>query len=171
MSDFVAFEPAKRSAPAGEYVAIRAATAADAHGLAQVMAARGGSAEDHLATATRFIDALPVLAVAHVGDGIVGWSGAQPFEIRPGKGLQWLTAGLTVVPAQRRRGIAARLLQQVLSETDRLAPGGPLLSAINARNLASIALHEKLGFREAARGASFARIEFTGGEGVLLRHG
>lgn len=41
-------------------------------------------------------------------------------------------------------------------------------SVVNATNGASIALHERHGFREVARGATFAGITFTGGTGVLL---
>ncbi|MGO1591881.1 MAG: hypothetical protein ACTHW1_06830 [Ancrocorticia sp.] len=63
------------------------------------------------------------------------------------------------------------------SPVDETAPGdpvvppaeaAPLYSVINARNRASITLHEKLGFVEAARGHTFAGITFTGGVGVLM---
>lgn len=89
--------------------------------------------------------------------------------IESGRNPEWLVAGLTVVPPQRRRGIAVRLLQDVVDKVQSLAPGEPIFSVVNAQNLASIKLHEGLGFEEVARAATFARIEFTRGEGVLLR--
>ncbi len=44
-----------------------------------------------------------------------------------------------------------------------------LRSVVNAGNLPSIELHRRRGFREVARGATFAGIAFEGGTGVLLR--
>ncbi|MFV2145274.1 hypothetical protein [Isoptericola sp. G70] len=39
---------------------------------------------------------------------------------------------------------------------------------VNARNAASVALHERWGFREVARAAAFHGVTFAGGAGVLL---
>lgn len=171
MTDFVPFEPSARPQRAGAAVTIRAATAADVEGLALVMAVRGGDVTEHRERARRLVERLPVLSVAETGTGLVGWSGAQTSEIEPGRGGEWLVAGLTVVPASRRQGIAARLLRHVVGEVHRCAAGEPVYSVINARNLASLELHCRLGFAEVARAATFARVEFTGGEGVLLRLG
>lgn len=82
-----------------------------------------------------------------------------------------MIAGLTVTPEMRRQGVAANLLGQVLHATSRRAPDEPFLSVINAKNLASIDPHLMLGFLQIDRPASFADIEFTGGEGVLMRRG
>jgi phosphinothricin acetyltransferase len=169
MTDFVRFEPSARSPRAGAAVTIRKATSADVDGLSAVMAVRGGTAAEHRERADRLLERLPVLSVAEAGIELVGWSGAQPFEIEPGSSPEWLVAGLTVVPAYRRRGIAARLLQDVVEEVQRSAAGEPVYSVINAQNLASIELHKGLGFEEVGRAAKFASVEFTGGEGVLLR--
>lgn len=89
--------------------------------------------------------------------------------IEPGREPEWLVAGLTVVPAQRRRGIAARLLREVVEKRHSAAPIAPVFSVINAQNLASLRLHDGIGFEEIGRAATYARIDFTGGEGVLLR--
>lgn len=89
--------------------------------------------------------------------------------IEPGRDPEWLVAGLTVVPAHRRRGIAARLLQDVVDKVHRSTVGEPISSVINAQYLASIRLHEVLGSEEVGRAPTLARIEFSGGEGVLLR--
>ncbi|TCN54927.1 hypothetical protein EV641_104192 [Rhodococcus sp. SMB37] len=58
----------------------------------------------------------------------------------------------------------------MLRDASKRAPGESIFSVINARSLASINLHLELGFVEAWRSARYAGIEFTGGEGVLLRH-
>lgn len=82
-----------------------------------------------------------------------------------------MIAGLTVIPETLRQGVAANLLGQVLRTTSRRALGEPFFSVINAENLASIDPHLRLGFLQVDRSASFADIEFTGGEGVLMRRG
>ena len=132
MTDFARFELASRAVPAGSSVSIRPATFADIASLSVVMAARGGTSAGHREQAHRFIDRLPVLTVAQMGDNLVGYSGAQPFVIEAGREPEWLVAGLTVVPAQRRRGIAARLLRAVIDQVHRVAPGAPISPEVRA---------------------------------------
>lgn len=169
MTDFVAYEPSVKSLGPVIDFEIRSALMSDVDALASVMAVRGGSVEDHVEHARHRIEQLDVLLVAVQGDALVGWSGIQKFSIHAGDAPEWLIAGLTVVPRARRRGVAGQLLSEVLRATSQAAPEEPIFSVINARNLASIDLHEGLGFAEIERGATFAGIEFTGGEGVLLR--
>ena len=169
MTDFVAFDPLVRAQRAGEAVSIRPATASDAEALSVVMATRGGDMDGYREQARGLIERLPVLSVAEIDRELVGYCGAQPFVIEPGREPEWLIAGLTVVPVHRRRGIAARLLLDVLDKVHDSSAEEPVFSVINAQNLASIRLHEALGFEEVGRAATLARIEFTGGEGVLLR--
>lgn len=57
----------------------------------------------------------------------------------------------------------------IVEAVSKMAPDEPLFSVVNAKNRVSIHLHERLGFSVVERGPSFARIEFVGGEGVLLR--
>lgn len=134
------------------------------------MSSRGGMVEEHLGAAARLIERLPVLLMAEKDGAAVGWCGIQKHSIFPDAEPEWLVAGLTVLPEQRRRGIAMRLLRDVLDATAGAAPGEPIFSVINAQNPASVDLHIRLGFVEVARAATFAGITFTGGEGVLLRH-
>lgn len=143
----------------------------DADALAAVMATRGGIAEELVDRAQTMIENLDVLLIAEKDSRSIGWCGVQKYPIFPGAEPEWLIAGLTVIPEMRRRGVAARLLGEVLRKTSRGAPGEPICSVINAQNLASIDLHRNRGFVEAGRSASYAGITFTGGEGVLLRHG
>ncbi|MBS1907485.1 MAG: GNAT family N-acetyltransferase [Actinobacteria bacterium] len=169
MTDFVDYEPNVHSARSDESVKIRPVESADADGLAAAMAVRGGTAEEYRDRALRLINRLDVLLIAETDGVPVGWCGIQKFSIHPDAEPEWLIAGLTVVPELRRRGIAARLLGGVLDATAGSAPNEPIFSVINARNLASIDLHQQLGFSEVGRAATFARIDFTGGEGILLR--
>lgn len=169
--DFVAFEPSARAEHAGDSLTVRPATSTDTEALSIVMATRGGDMAAYREQALRLVERLPVLLVAEIDQELVGYSGAQRFVVMPGKDPEWLISGLTVVPAHRRRGIAARLLQDVVDRIRRSAAGEPVFSVINAQNPASIELHKGLGFEEVGRAATFARIEFTGGEGVLLRYG
>jgi aminoglycoside 6'-N-acetyltransferase I len=75
-------------------------------------------------------------------------------------------AGITVLPAFRRRGLASGLtearLQWIWERAD------DAWYVVNARNQASLALHRKWGFREVGRGPGFHTVTFDGGEGVLL---
>lgn len=170
MSDFAVYTPSVRPAVGDGSFNTRLAVMADATALATVMAARGGTVEVHVDRARKMLEKLDVLLIAEKDEDAVGWCGVQKFAIHPGADPEWLIAGLTVIPEVRRQGIAAQLLSQVLRDASSTAPGESIFSVINARNLASIDLHLKLGFVEVGRSASYAGIEFTGGEGVLLRH-
>lgn len=169
MTDFVDYEPDAHSTRSDASVEIRPVEAADVDGLAEVMAVRGRAAKEHRDRALRLIERLDVLLIAEKDGVPVGWCGIQKFSIRPDTEPEWLISGLTVVPGQRRQGIAARLLCGVLEATAASSPNQPIFSVINARNLASIDLHQQLGFSEVGRAATFAGIDFTGGVGVLLR--
>ena len=171
MSDFAAYAPSVNPSVANGTVSTRLADPADAGALATVMAVRGGTVDEHVDRARRMIERLDVLLIAERDGDAVGWCGVQKFALHPGYDPEWLIAGLTVVPEARREGVAARLLGEVLRAATERAPGESVFSVINARSLASIDLHLKLGFVEVGRSANYAGIEFTGGEGVLLRHG
>lgn len=168
MTDFVEFDPEAHGSPT-QRLTVRAATSADVDALALVMSARGGTPDEYIDTARRFIERLPVLFLAESEENEpIGWSGAQRHPILPDGDPTWLVSGLTVVPSWRRRGIAIALLRQVTSAVAAIDPYAPLHSVINVRNLASIALHKRAGFAEIDRGPTFAGITFTGGFGVLL---
>ena len=75
--------------------------------------------------------------------------------------------GLLVAPQLRRRGIAEALTRARMAWTFERAP--EVWYFTNARNLASIALHAKLGFGEVTRTFSYPNVSFDGGVGVLGR--
>lgn len=103
---------------------------------------RGGRHEEHVDRAGRLIERLNVLLIAERGGVPVGWCGIQKFSIQPDAAPEWFAAGLTLTPMLRRQRIATQLLRGVLRATEESAPGEPIFSVINARNLASIDLHE-----------------------------
>lgn len=79
-----------------------------------------------------------------------------------------LVAGLAVAPRYRRHGIALRLLEELLESCAVRGSSSAICSIINARNRASIALHQQVGFTIVDRGPAFAGVTFEGGEGLLL---
>lgn len=60
---------------------------------------------------------------------------------------EWFNDGMVVHPAQRRRGIGRRLLQEALRLAGRMGAHS-LVAQILRSNLASIRLHEAAGFRQ-----------------------
>lgn len=152
-------------------VVIRPARPDDGPALVVIMAARGGTPSDHARAVHLLLDRAPALVVAEIalpeGTEVVGWSGATRTPLHPGGPAQWLTAGLTVDPAFRHRGIGHRLLQAVIEDVGALH-GDALHSVVNARNAPSLALHHSLGFTTLETGPRFAGIEFDGGVGILL---
>ncbi|WP_370684863.1 GNAT family N-acetyltransferase [Micrococcus luteus] len=129
-------------------------TSWDGPALVIIRATRGGTPSDHAPAAHLLLIQAPVLVVAEialpVGPEVVGWSGAIRTPLHPSDPTQWLTAGLTVDPASRRRGIGRRLLQAVIEDVGALH-GDALHSVVNARNAPSLALHHSLGFGQAPR--------------------
>ncbi|GAB2745907.1 GNAT family N-acetyltransferase [Sinomonas soli] len=74
--------------------------------------------------------------------------------------------GIVVHPAARRRGVGRALTEARLAWIWERADAAYYLA--NARNTASIALHEGLGFRQVASGASFQAVTFDGGRGLVF---
>lgn len=175
MSGYAEYEsvPSIRRQPTS--IAVRVATADDAPAIASVERAARGVVPEGFLEAVRILptrpDALVLVATvapkAGTDDGLhfVGWTGARhrdPADAPAG----WYISGLAVIPDARRRGVAQALLLALREAI----PGeaGPLRSIVNARNLASLALHRSCGYNELSRGPTFLGVQFTGGKGVLL---
>lgn len=127
--------------------------------------------EDRLSSSLAAPQAL--LAVAEVGGPrprVVGYGKAarcSPVDdADPAPAGLYLT-GLVVDPAWRRRGVGEQLTRWRLEQLREV--GEPVHFFTNARNAASLSLHERLGFVEVGRAASYLGEPFTGGVGVLLR--
>ncbi|MGW5332363.1 GNAT family N-acetyltransferase [Streptomyces bauhiniae] len=76
--------------------------------------------------------------------------------------------GVVVDPDHRRASVGTALTVARM----RWVLGGPdeqLFYFTNARNRASIALHERLGFREITRDFRYPGVRFDGGVGILFR--
>lgn len=171
MSDFEQFDPDQHGLPL-RGVSVRRAERAEVDSVAEGMAVRGGTNDDCRAAADRLMREAQFLLLAW-GQGAdrsrpIGWSGAMRVPLAPGGSPVWLVAGLAVAPEQRRSGVGTQLIRAVMREAGTEGECSMLHSVINARNQASIALHERLGFSEVARGTTFAGIRFEGGVGVLL---
>lgn len=178
-ADFEPTPPHARAAP-GESagVTIRLARATDAAAIGALAAARDGSdATTHTEqvreriTAPEFGESAIVL-VAEAGGAIVAYGSARrigPSSATPADPAPpgWYLTGVVVEPAWRRRGIAARVTERRLAWLAERADVAHYFA--NARNLASIALHRRLGFEELAGGPIFGGLTFDGGEGVLFR--
>ncbi|MBD3236600.1 MAG: GNAT family N-acetyltransferase [Candidatus Eisenbacteria bacterium] len=79
----------------------------------------------------------------------------------------WYLTGVIVDPDFRRRGVAHILTRDRLRWIASRSRHAYYVA--NARNRASIALHEAFGFVEMTPGPELAGIAFCGGEGVLFR--
>ncbi|PFG18861.1 GNAT family N-acetyltransferase [Serinibacter salmoneus] len=173
MSGYAEYRPATTRPARTLDVDVRAADVDDVTAIVEVERAARGMAP------AGFLEALRALMGRHgtillvavltdlgaAGEGVIGWASArfrEPEDAPNG----WYVGGLAVLPDVRRRGVA-RLLLATLDE-HRPGNAGLLRSIVNARNLASLALHRSCGFREIERGPVFLGVEFTGGEGVLL---
>ncbi|WP_231904889.1 GNAT family N-acetyltransferase [Streptantibioticus cattleyicolor] len=99
-----------------------------------------------------------------VGYANVAFLPAHPVDRAP---AGYYLTGVTVDPVWRRRGIGKLLTRRRM---DWVWERDPVVRCfVSARNRASLDLHRGLGFKRVAAGASFQGVEFTGGEGLLLR--
>ncbi|WP_188079014.1 GNAT family N-acetyltransferase [Actinotalea subterranea] len=162
---FADFEPATRGV-LDPSVVIRAARTDDVEGVAAVASSRGelpAGFRDRLAAWVAAPEGQ--VLVGDRGGEVVGWARVAPLtglDVPDGLYVQ----ALTVAPAHRRRGTADRLLGGLVAWSAERAD--VLRSVINAGNLPSILVHAQHGFREVARGSTFAGITFQGGVGVLM---
>jgi ribosomal protein S18 acetylase RimI-like enzyme len=113
-----------------------------------------------------------LLLVAVVADEIVGYGRARRFEHSRGAPADiapegYYLTGVFVRIDQRRTGIGLALTEERLAWIAERADEAWYFA--NARNVASIELHRRLGFEEVTRQFSFPRLAFDGGEGILFR--
>jgi RimJ/RimL family protein N-acetyltransferase len=92
-------------------------------------------------------------------------SGGAPGEAPSG----FYLGGLVVSPAHRRTGVGTALTEARMRYVFDEEGAAEIWYFANARNHASIALHERLGFEEVTRDFHFPGVEFAGGVGVLFR--
>lgn len=157
---------------------IRQARVHDAGAIGRISADReGGDVPSHAAAFRRAIEEdafgrTSIVLVAEMEDDIIGFGKVRYLsgEYGTGEGKSpegWYLIGVVVDPRFRRRGVGFRLTAERvrwIAERSDLA-----YYFSNARNRVSIALHERFGFVEVARGPEFAGVSFAGGEGILFR--
>lgn len=171
MSAFAEFAPGAR----GELVplAVRPAVPDDVGALVDIQRRAGRDA--HPESYRRAIGdpgrCVLVALPAGAPDGpapVLGW--AQTYhhdEATDPAPVGHYLGGVTVDPRWRRRGVAAALTGARMVWIGERAAEAHYV--VNARNRASIALHEPWGFAEVARGPRLSGITFDGGVGILLR--
>ncbi|MFT3886632.1 MAG: GNAT family N-acetyltransferase [Arachnia sp.] len=132
-----------------------------------------GSLDEWLAAFGRRAEQSPVTTfVAHHGARLAGYGALGRLEVScPAAALDgsavWCFTGVVVAPTYRRRGVALALTRHRLDWLRGRATS--VYSFANAANLASIALHERAGFREVSREFTVPGVSFAGGVGVLFR--
>lgn len=157
---------------------IRRARTQDVDALGRLSADReGGDASRHAAAFKRAlegddVDRTSIILVAEVDREIAGFGKVRFLnesrgDERPSSPEGWYLTGLLVDARFRRHGIGSRLTEERLRWIGARNRFAHYFS--NARNLVSIALHERFGFVELSRGSQFAGVSFVGGEGVLFR--
>jgi ribosomal protein S18 acetylase RimI-like enzyme len=159
-------------------VAVRPAQIRDVDALGRISADReGGDAEEHTEAFRRALQdgeagrSLLVL-VAEFDGNVIGFGRARYLGEGDAVGAGaspkgWYLTGVVVDPPFRRGGVGSKLTGERLRWIAARSRFAYYFS--NARNRVSIALHERFGFTEIARGAEFAGVSFVGGEGILFR--
>ena len=140
--------------------------------LARIAAPERGATDWWTALLHDIEDPEHQLVVAEDGVAIVGYGRARLFE--PASNAPAGTAprgyyltGVFVRPEQRGLGVGEALTRERLDWIRERAVDAWFFA--NARNLASIRLHQRLGFEEVTRSFSFPGLTFDGGEGILFR--
>ena len=109
-----------------------------------------------------------LLVVAERDDAVVGYGRGALWTADPEDGRDgYYLVGIAVDPDHRRRGVALALTRARMLWIAGRADEAWYFT--NAANVASIALHDRFGFREVARSSSFRGVHFDDGQGILYR--
>ena len=173
-SHWATYQPRTAGETEEAEVSIRVAVAADCRGVAAIIHDRDGVplADARLHCERDLAGADRLLVVASVGGEIAAFARASRWQRPPRSDARaapagWYLLGVVVKDQWRRRGIARELTRRRLEWIAERADEAYYFS--NARNRASIDLHEQLGFVELTRDFVFPGAEFEGGEGILFR--
>jgi ribosomal protein S18 acetylase RimI-like enzyme len=172
---FAEYRPDDDRSPAPPHLVVRPAAGADCASIAAIERERDIEVDVADADArcrTQVADPNVCLVVAVVDTEICGFGRAGRFEPAADAPIDsapagWYLLGLIVRDRWRRRGIGRRLTEARLAWL--AERGAEAFYFVNARNRASIDLHEGLGFREVTRDFSFPGATFDGGVGSLGR--
>ncbi|MFI6581795.1 GNAT family N-acetyltransferase [Embleya sp. NPDC050493] len=98
-------------------------------------------------------------------DPVVGYARAVHLDPSPTAPTGYYLAGIVVAPDARRTGAGLRLTRARLAWIAERADSAWYFT--NARNTASLRLHESLGFHEESRDFAIPGVSFAGGRGIL----
>jgi ribosomal protein S18 acetylase RimI-like enzyme len=155
---------------------VRPALLEDRDELAAIVLAREGGTEQirksQMETELAKRDGGRLLLVAQCGERLAGFGRAGYFDPPAGAPANtapagWYLLGLIIAPPYRRRGLGHELTRrrlQWISEKSEEA-----FYFANARNRATIALHDRFGFTAVTRDFFFPQAAFSGGAGILYR--
>ncbi len=163
---FAEYQPHRPTPAAPVEVEVREARASDLAAIERVEdAADRAACPDGVRTA--IADPRRLVVVAEVAGTVVGWAKTHHFDLPDGEApAGHYLAGVTVDPRARRRGVGHALTGARIGWVAGRAARVHYL--VNARNTVSLALHERWGFREIARGPTFHQVPFVGGLGLVL---
>jgi ribosomal protein S18 acetylase RimI-like enzyme len=159
----------------GASVVIRGGVAADIEAcaaLAQLAAAERDAAELGDSLLRDIENSEHLLVVAENAGEIIGYGRSGLFVPEPGATVDtaprgYYLTGVFVRPEQRRMGVGSALTQARLEWISQHADDAWFFA--NARNMASITLHQRFGFEEITRRFWFPGLSFDGGQGILFR--
>lgn len=171
MSQFSGYEPAGRK-EAWTDVGIRAFRTADVEACAALLAAREGlSPEQALEVVARWPDTPHRrVLVAERGGRVEGFGKVDWLDPDAHGGdapTGWYLSGVVVAESARRHGLGTRLTVERIQLLATMTT--EVWYFVNVRNKASIALHERLGFRLHTRDFRIPGVSFAGGAGALYR--
>lgn len=147
---------------------IRPAIADDVEAILQVQVRSGLSPSSAETLHAAMLDPNRHVVVAERRGTVVGWAKTHYWEYDDGPApAGHYLGGLTVSPEFRRTGLGLSLSAARLEWI--WQRNAEAWYVTNARNVASIALHRRLGFEEAARAPRFHTTTFDGGTGILWR--
>jgi predicted N-acetyltransferase YhbS len=151
--------------PLSNDIACRPATTDDIPAITAIQAATWPD-DDHKPLAPQLAD----IYVAAAADGPVGYAKLRHYTVLDGPPPGFYLGGVAVDPKWRRQGIGTLLTRCRLSAA--WDKGAEIVYYFaNARNEASIAMHEAMGFEELERPFFFPGVTFDGGAGTGVLFG
>jgi aminoglycoside 6'-N-acetyltransferase I len=151
-----------------EGLQIRNATLQDLPGVAAVQRDADRPPTDPVQFAADIADPDRHIVVAQVGELLVGWAKTHYWPVIDGIApAGHYLGGVTVAPTWRRNGVGSALTQSRIAWVRERAD--EVYYFANAQNTASLDLHRAWGFEEIGRASRIRGVEFTGGQGLLLR--
>jgi ribosomal protein S18 acetylase RimI-like enzyme len=170
MGLFADYEPERHGGPTPDGLVIRPAAAADVDALAVLRVERGDATLDTARSVfqrllRRVAEDKACLLAAVLDGEVVAYGTVEhltPGTIPSG----WYLGGVVVASARRRQGIGSRLTRDRLAWIARRATRAYYFA--NARNRATVGLHEPHGFVEVERGVEVPGVTFEGGVGLLF---